>query len=159
MLRTLFVCALMTFGCGGSSKPTTSTTTSAPDRVLVLTDDKGLGAGGNDPVAYTTDKVEPGVAEHTSQHGGATYQFASADAKQKFDAEPARYAPRYGGYCAYAASQNRLSESDPTVFMNHEGQLLLFTNQDFLELFKKDPATHKQQADANWPGLVTKHGK
>ena len=83
----------------------------------------------------------------------------TADNKQKFDGEPARYVPRYGGYCAYAASQNRLSESDPQVYLNYEGQLLLFTNAEFLELFKKDPAKHKQLADANWPGLVAKHGK
>jgi len=158
MFRSVFVIALLC-ACGGSSRPTTTTTAPAADRILVFVDDQGVGLGGNDPVAYSTDKVEAGVAEHTSAHGGATYQFASAENKQKFDADQQRYAPAFGGYCAFAASQNRLSESDPEVYMNHEGQLLMFTNRDFLDQFKKDPAGLKKQADANWPGLVAKHGK
>lgn len=161
MLRTVLVLALAG-ACGGSSKPTTTTTTTtapAADRVLVLVDDQGVALGGNDAVAYASDQVEEGSAEHTSTHDGATYQFAGAERKAAFDAEVAKYLPAFGGYCAYAASQNRLSESDPTVFLNYEGQLLLFTNQDFLDQFQKDPAGNKRKADANWPGLVAKHGK
>ena len=156
MLRLLLIAVLVACG-GGGSKPTTTTT--AATKTLVLVDDQGVGLGGNDPIAYTTDKVEPGVADHTSQHGGAKYQFANAENKQKFDAEPAKFAPAYGGYCAYAASQNRVSESDPNVYMVHEGQLLMFTNADFLAEFKKDPAGLKKKADANWPALVAQHGK
>ncbi|HLL23568.1 MAG TPA: hypothetical protein VK427_15630 [Kofleriaceae bacterium] len=71
--------------CGGSSKPTT--TEPATAKVLVLVDDQGVGVGG----------------------------FASAENKQAFDGAHAKYTPAYGGYCAFAASQNRLSEADPTV--------------------------------------------
>jgi|MudIll2142460700_1097286.scaffolds.fasta_scaffold31319_2 YHS domain-containing protein len=156
MFRSVFVIALLC-ACGGSSKPTT--TPPAADRILVLVDEQGVALGGNDPVAYSTDKVEEGTAEHTSAHGGATYQFTSAENKQAFDANQQRFAPAFGGYCAYAASQNRLSESDPAVYLNFEGQLLMFTNQDFLDQFKKDPAGNKKKADTNWPGLVAKHGK
>jgi len=160
MFRSVFVIVLLC-ACGGSSKPTTTTTTQPPatDKVLVLVDDQGVGLAGNDPIAYSTDKIEEGTAEHTSAHGGATYQFTSADNKAKFDAAQAKYAPQFGGYCAFAASQNRLSEADPTVYMNLDGQLLMFTNKDFLDQFKKDPTGNKKKADANWPGLVQQHGK
>jgi YHS domain-containing protein len=156
MLRVFILSLLIACG-GGGSKPTTTPDTS--NKVLVLVDESGVGLGGNDPIAYTNNAVEPGVAEHTSKHGGATYQFANAENKAKFDAEAAKFAPGFGGYCAYAASQNRLSPSDPEAYMIYEGQLLMFTNAEFLELFKKDPAANKKAADANWPGLVAKHGK
>jgi YHS domain-containing protein len=155
MFRSVFVLALVC-ACGGSSKPTTVPTST---KVLVLVDDQGVGLGGNDPIAYTTNKVEEGSPDHTSAYGGATYQFTSPENKQAFDGDPKKHAPAFGGYCAFAASQNRLSESDPNVYMNYEGQLLMFTNQDFLEQFKKDPAGNKKKADANWPALVEKHGK
>lgn len=143
--------------------PTTDPETAPPPvaaKVLVLVDDKGVGLGGHDPVAYATaSKPVPGSATHTATHAGATYRFASAENKTKFESDAAKHAPRYGGYCAYAASQNRLSKSDPKVFLIHDGDLLVFTSRDFLARFQKDPAGHKQKADASWPGLVEKHGK
>ena len=159
MFRTVFVTVALLCACGGSSKPTTTTTAPATDKQLVLVDDQGVGLGGNDPIAYTTNAVTEGTADHKSAYGGATYQFATPENKATFDGAQAKYAPAFGGYCAFAASQNRLSESDPTVYLIHEGQLLMFTNADFLEQFKKDPAGNKKKADANWPGLVAKHGK
>lgn len=159
LLRLICVAALVACG-GGSSKPATTTTTpTASAKVLVHTDEAGVGLGGNDPVAYTMQQVQPGAPEHSSSHGGATYVFASAEHKQKFDAAPAQFAPAYGGFCAYAASQNRVSPSDPAVYLVHEGQLLMFTNEDFRTQFQQDPAGNKQKADANWPALVEKHGK
>ncbi|MBA3503944.1 MAG: YHS domain-containing protein [Myxococcota bacterium] len=159
MLRIALVAALLC-ACGGSSnKPTTTTTAPAGDKLLVLVDDQGVALGGNDPIAYTTNAVSVGTADHKSVHGGATYQFATPENKATFDGAQTKYAPAFGGYCAFAASQNRLSESDPAVYLIHEGQLLMFTNADFLEQFKKDAASNKQKADANWPGLVAQHGK
>ena len=160
-LSFAFLCALAV-ACGGS-RPADSTTTPPPaaaDRVLVNVDAQGVALGGHDPVAYAKDNAPTkGSAEHASSHGGATFHFASADNKTAFDAEPARHAPQYGGYCAYAASLGRLSPSDPTVFLVHDGQLLVFTSADFLGQFQKDAAGNKAKADQNWPDLVAKHGK
>ena len=164
MLRTaLFTVLVALAGCGGGSKTTTEPTTPAKaTKVLVNVDDKGVGLGGNDPVAYTTDRDRApvaGDAANASSFGGATYLFANADNKAAFDAEPQKSAPQYGGYCAFAASQNRLSESDPAVFTIHDGLLLVFTNEDFRAQFMKDPGGNKAKADQNWPGLVEQHGK
>lgn len=185
-MRTLLivVSSLWISACGGGAKPApieptpvepappepvaTPTEPAPPpadppapaEKLLVQVDAQGVGLGGHDPIAYAKDKKPvAGAADKTAAHGGATYRFATADNKAAFEAEPARHAPAYGGYCAYAASQNRLSQSDPKVFTIHGGQLLMFTNRDFLARFQKDPADHKAKADANWPGLVEKHGK
>jgi YHS domain-containing protein len=160
MLRFCLVVALGTAACGGSKAAAPSAPTAPASKVLVLVDAEGVGLGGHDPVAYATDNAAiAGTAEQSSQHGGAMYRFASAEHKAAFDAEPAKHAPRYGGYCAFAASQNRLSQSDPKVFQIVDGQLLVFTNESFKEQFNKDVAGNKAKADANWPGLVAKHGK
>jgi YHS domain-containing protein len=161
MLRFCLVVALGAAACGGS-KPTTSTTapTAPAAKRLILVDDQGVGLGGHDPVAYGSDNAAvAGTAEQTSQHDGATYRFASAEHKATFDAAPAKHAPQYGGYCAFAASMNRLSQSDPKVFQIVDGQLLVFTNEGFKEKFNQDVAGNKAKADANWPGLVEQHGK
>jgi YHS domain-containing protein len=161
MLRLILGVALAAAACGGG-KPAASTPTPTTPvaKRLILVDDQGVGLSGHDPVAYASDNAAvAGTADHASQHDGATYRFASAEHKATFDAAPAKHAPQYGGYCAYAASMNRLSESDPKVFQIIDGQLLVFTNADFKQQFNKDVAGNKAKADANWPGLVDKHGK
>jgi YHS domain-containing protein len=157
-LRLLLVLAIIT-GCGGSSAPVRPSVPEAP-RVLVNTDAEGVALSGHDPVAYVTDGAPVlGSTEHSSRHDGAVYRFASAEHATTFASARERHAPRYGGYCAFAASQNRLSPSDPQVFLVHDGKLLMFTNRDFLDQFQKDPAGNLRKADEHWPGLVAQHGK
>ncbi len=153
--------ALVLASCGGSTTPTKPVEPSAPatEKILVLVDDQGVGLGGHDPVSYTKGEPVAGSADQSASHGGATYLFASAEDKTAFEDDKAKFAPAFGGYCAFAAAQNRLSTSDPKVFHLHEGQLLVFTNEDFKTRFMEDPAGNKAKADANWPGLVAKHGK
>ncbi len=160
--RAAFVLTTTLIGCGGGSPPATTTTTTAPaaDKVLVNVDEAGVALHGNDAVAYVVDNAPvKGTSEHASSHGGATYWFASAEHKATFDADPAKYAPRFGGYCAYAAAQNRISNTQPDQFKVQDGYLLLFTNAEFHTLFDKDPAANLVAADKNWPGLVAKHGR
>ncbi len=161
--RFLFV-VLLGAACGGGSQTSTTTTpvgggggASAPTKILVNVDDAGVGLGGHDPIAYrSAHKAVMGSPEHAAQHDGATYRFASSENRAAFTAE---YAPAFGGYCAYAASQGRLSPSDPLVFEIYDGHLLVFTNAEFKELFDQDPAGNKAKADAAWPSLVATHGK
>jgi hypothetical protein len=127
-------------------------------RVLVNVNAEGVALGGYDPMGYRTfDKPVTGLPEHTAKHGGATYHFSSADQLASFSGDD--HAPRYGGYCAYAASQGRLSESNPAVFEIFDGRLLVFTSPEFRDLFDQDRAGNVAKADAAWPELVRKHGK
>lgn len=153
--------AIVLAACGGasSSQAPAGPSTQGTAKVLVALDERGVGLRGLDPVSYAGGEPAEGSEQHAASHGGATYWFASADARTAFEAAPAKHAPQFGGYCAFAAAQNRLQAADPRAFMIFEGQLLVFTNADFKAQFEADPAGNKRKADANWPGLVAKHGK
>jgi len=131
-----------------------------PSRVLVNVDKSGLAIQGRDPVAYFTDnKAVPGDPGIPSVHNGATYRFTSAEHKAMFDADPAKYEPQFGGYCAYGTSKNKLVEITPEAFNIVDGRLLLQYDQGVREKFNKDVGGNLHKADANWPGLVQKNGK
>ena len=95
----------------------------APDhKVLVLKNKDGAAILGYDAVAYFTDnKPAKGNPKFQSEYEGAKYYFASAEHKALFDANPAKYAPAYGGYCGYAASIDRLSPISPEWFQIIDG--------------------------------------
>jgi len=128
-------------------------------KTLVLKNKEGAAILGYDPVAYFTDRQPAkGNAKFRSSHEGATYHFANAEHKAQFDANPAKYAPAYGGYCGYAASINRLSPISPDWWQLVDGRLVLQHNKKAFDLFNKDLASNTTKADANWPGLVAKNG-
>jgi YHS domain-containing protein len=134
--------------------------TASQQKILVNRDKDGLALQGYDPVAYFTDnKPLKGDAKYRTTHGGATYQFASAEHKTMFDADPARYEPAFGGYCGYAASINKVSPISVEYFQVLDGRLVLQHNQRAWDAWNKDVPGNLKKADANWPGLVAKNGK
>ncbi len=132
---------------------------SANEKVLVNVNDQGVAIEGYDPVAYFTDqKAVKGNPEIRAAHGGAIYWFASTEHKALFEANPAKYKPEFGGWCAYAASIDALSPVDPNFWEIKEGRLLLQHNQRAWDLWHKDPDNNLVKADQNWPGLVERNG-
>jgi YHS domain-containing protein len=122
-------------------------------------DSDGVILMGYDPVAYFTDaKPVKGSNQHMSVHHGAIYHFASAEHKAMFDANPAKYEPQFGGWCAYAASINKISPIGPEWWEIVDGRLILQHNQRAWDLWHKDPVNGLVNADKNWPGLVEQHG-
>src|SRR5689334_20498058 len=102
-----------------------------PDhKVLVLQNKHRAAIPGYDAVAYFTDnKAIKGDPKFQSEYEGAKYYFASAEHKMLFSANPAKYAPAYGGYCGYAASIDRLSPISPEWFQILDGKLVLQHNK------------------------------
>jgi YHS domain-containing protein len=101
---------------------------------------KGVAVGGYDPVAYFTDgKPVAGTTEFTLEHGGAVWRFASAANRDAFKADPAKYAPQYGGYCAWAVSQ---------LYLNYNKAVKLG--------WELAPATNIKKADGHWPTVLDK---
>lgn len=130
-----------------------------PER-YVNVDRSGLALQGYDPVAYFTDgKPVEGDASIVASYQGATYRFASADHKAMFERDPAKYAPQFGGFCAYAVSINKTASIDPNYWEIVNGRLLLQHNKKAWNLWHKDPSGNLVKADANWPGLAAKNAK
>lgn len=120
----------------------------------------GAAVKGYDPVAYFTDnKAVEGSSDFKSELNGATYYFASIEHKDLFDADPAKYLPQFGGYCAYGVSINKAVNIDPTAFQVIDGKLYLQYSKDILAKFNQDQAGNLQKAQSNWPALVESQGK
>lgn len=128
-------------------------------KVLVLRNKDGVALLGYDPVAYFTEnRPRKGTPKFQVEYEGAKYHFATAEHQRLFAADPARYAPAYGGYCGYAASIDRLSPISPEWFQIIDGRLILRHNQKATEKFNRDQKGNIQKADQNWPGLVVRNG-
>lgn len=116
-----------------------------------------LAVGGYDAVAYFREnRPVKGKAEFSMQYKGATWQFASADNLNAFKANPTAYAPQYGGYCAWAVSQNYTASGDPLVWKIVNGRLFLNYDQSVQTTWEKDIPGHIASADKNWPGVLGK---
>lgn len=117
--------------------------------------DGGAAIRGTDPVAYfTQSKAVAGDPAITSTHGDAVWRFASAAHKAMFDADPEKYAPKYGGYCAYAVSKGATAPTDPDAWTIHDGRLYLNYSVNVREIWKQDMDGNIRKADANWPGVL-----
>jgi YHS domain-containing protein len=119
--------------------------------------DNGLALRGYDPVAYfTVAKPTPGVAEFKATHDGATYQFASAANRDAFLKEPAKFAPQYGGFCAYAAALNKKFDADPNVWKIVDNKLYVNFNADVGAKWNADVPGFIQKANVNWTSIKDK---
>lgn len=117
-----------------------------------LTD--GLAIKGHDPVAYfTQDAAVLGSSDYTTEYKGATYRFASAENLNAFNANPAKYAPKYGGYCAYAVSKGALAPVDPEAFSVVDDRLYLNFSKRVRQTWSEDIPGNIKAADENWPKL------
>ncbi len=110
---------------------------------------------GYDPVAYHVEGAPvKGVAEFRSSYSDETWYFASADNKARFDADPVRYAPAYGGYCAYAMSRNLVVSTDPNAWHIEKDTLYLNYSLGVRKTWLKDVPGHIERADANWDNKI-----
>lgn len=115
---------------------------------------------GFDPVAFFTDsRPVNGSGSLTATYQGATYFFATAEHRKMFEQNPGKYAPQYGGFCAYGASLGALFPVDISTWQVRNGKLYLNLNPDVLKTFNADFDGYVAKADRNWPGLVAKNGK
>jgi len=146
--RRLFLC-LATFLVSGAALVFAQTKVDPIDH-----DKNGVAIRGYDPVAYFTDsKPTKGDPKFTQSWGGATWQFASAAHRDLFAQSPEKYAPQYGGYCAYAVSEGHTAEIDPNAWKVVDGKLYLNYSQDVREKWLKEQAPRIVKADQNWPAL------
>lgn len=113
-----------------------------------------LAIHGYDPVAYFTEgKPVEGKAEFSHSYEGAEWRFATAANRDAFAADPARYAPQYGGYCAWAVSEGYTASTDPDAWRIEGGKLYLNYSLSVQEQWEEDIPGNIAKADTNWPDL------
>jgi len=117
----------------------------------------GVAIEGYDPVAYFTEgKPVEGRKSFAFEWKGATWRFASAEHRDLFAADPEKYAPQYGGWCAYAVAHNDTPGIDPEAWTIHDGKLYLNYDSEIQAKWLAERDAFIAQADANWPNLVDK---
>jgi len=127
---------------------------------LLNLNDQGVILDGYDAVAFFTDnKPVKGDAQFQYTYEGAIYYFASAEHAATFKANPEKYKPQFGGYCAYAVSLGRVAPIDVNTFSIVDGRLVIQHNQRAVNGWNKDVAGNLQLADKYWPLVVKNNGK
>jgi YHS domain-containing protein len=115
----------------------------------------GIGLKGYDPVSYFMDgKAAKGNPEINAFDGQLTWHFASEEHKAAFEANPERFQPQFGGYCAWGVANGKLFDVDPeNGWTIVDDKLYVNFNADINGLFAAEPATFITKAEANWPTL------
>lgn len=113
-----------------------------------------LGLHGVDPVAFIDigNRVE-GQATFTYVHDQVAYYFASEENMDKFEANPARYAPQNGGLCTYGVSVGKKFDGDPQYASVVDGKLYVFLNEEIFRAYQKDQSGTISNASEKWTAI------
>ncbi|ROU00223.1 YHS domain-containing (seleno)protein [Histidinibacterium lentulum] len=114
----------------------------------------GRAIHGVDPVAYFDlgGPVEGGTESLVWR--GAEWAFAGAGNRATFEADPERWAPAFGGYCAWAASRGYLAPTVPDAWTVHEGRLYLNASLRIRDRWLGEIDANIARGEANWPGIL-----
>jgi YHS domain-containing protein len=127
----------------------------AADKPAIYSASGKLAVKGADVVAYFTERrAVIGKAEHSTTWHGATWRFSSAENLAKFKANPEKYAPQYGGYCAYAVSEGYTAKIEPEAWSIVNGKLYLNYSLGVRSLWDKNKKERIRKADTNWPDVL-----
>ncbi|HSR66938.1 MAG TPA: YHS domain-containing (seleno)protein [Acidobacteriota bacterium] len=112
---------------------------------------------GYDAVAYHSQaKAVRGSGDHIAEYQGETYLFASEDNKKAFERNPSKYAPAFGGFCAYGVSVGKKFVGDPEVWRIVNGTLYLNLNRQIQSTWKQDIPGNISKAEKNWTEIKDK---
>ncbi len=145
-VKTLFVAAMAVFAAAVSTPAFAKDYTHSTP-----------GISGYDLVAYFTDgKPMRGSGYQVSVFEGVTYAFASEEHKEMFEANPEKYVPAYGGYCAYGVAVGKKFVTDPEVWRIVDGTLYLNLDRGIQRTWEKDVPGYIKKADVNWSEIKDK---
>lgn len=118
---------------------------------------RGVAIKGYDPVAYFTKGAPTrGSKQFSLKHAGAEWRFSSAQNKAAFAANPARYKPAYGGYCAYGVAQGYLVKFEPHAWSIKRGRLYLNYSRSVQRTWSRKPGSYIAKANKKWPRLIAR---
>jgi YHS domain-containing protein len=146
--------AILTFAVGALFAVAPAHADQAPVHTGFLSN---VAVGGYDPVAYFTDgRPVRGTTQHRTTHQGYEYRFASAEHLAAFRANPSRYLPQYGGYCAWAVAQGYTAAGNPQYWRIVDDRLYLNYNGEIQQRWLRDIPGFIRSANANWPGVLSR---
>lgn len=115
----------------------------------------GYAIHGYDPVAYFTNaKAVDGKDAHMLRWMGVDWRFSNAQNLSEFEADPWAYAPKYGGYCAFAMSKGAIATSVPEAWTIHKGALYLNFSTGVRSIWRKDIPGNIEAANGYWPEIL-----
>ena len=115
------------------------------------------GLSGYDPVSYFTEGTpQRGSGYHVADYQGVTYAFTSKEHKEMFQSNPEKYAPAYGGWCAYGVAVGKKFVADPEVWKIVKGKLYVNLDRDIQSKWNEDIPGHIKTADGNWTEIRDK---
>jgi YHS domain-containing protein len=115
----------------------------------------GAAIRGYDPVAYFTEgKPVKGSPDYKAEYKGSTFHFGSKANRDAFAADPAKYAPQYGGFCAFGTAGGYKAATDPSAFTVVGNKLYLNYNQDVRKKWSSDIPGYVATADRKWPDVT-----
>jgi YHS domain-containing protein len=113
-----------------------------------------IAVGGWDAVSFHDSEGVEGSKRYSTTHDGAEFRFASAENLARFEADPDRYAPAYGGYCAWAIAEGKLAPGNPRNANVVDGVLYLNFNDAIEEKWLADVPGFIERADQQWPEVL-----
>ena len=117
----------------------------------------GKAIRGYDPVAYFSEgKPVKGDEKLVYNWNNANWYFSSQQNLDLFKANPEKYAPQYGGYCAYGLSEGHKAPTDADAWTIEDGKLYLNYNTDVRKMWSKEKKERIEKADKNWPTVKDK---
>lgn len=117
-------------------------------------DKNDLAISGYDPVAYFTEsKAVKGEHKFSAVHNNAIYLFSSIKHRDQFNASPDKYAPQYGGYCAFGVTKHRKFGADPQAWRVVDGKLYLNLNKKVQKIWLEDVPGNIESAEEVWPEI------
>jgi YHS domain-containing protein len=126
----------------------------AAGRADPVNKDGNVAIKGYDPVAYFTQSAAvKGSPQFTQAWMGATWQFSSAANRDEFARNPEKYAPQYGGYCAYGVSKGHAVSIDPEAWKVVDGKLYLNYSKDVQKTWSGNIPDNIERANRKWPDL------
>jgi len=118
-----------------------------------------VGVQGYDLVSYHQGDGSPqkGDGNNLAYHDGVTYLFANAKNQKAFEANPTKYLPAYGGYCAFGVTKSKKFIGDPLAYKVVDGALYLNLSKKVQKIWVKDIPGNISTADTIWPDIANEH--
>ena len=120
----------------------------------------GVALRGYDPVSYfTAGKAQKGTSAHSFTYKGSKFYFASAANQKAFEKDPEKYAPQFGGFCAFGTANGVKVSTQPEAFAVIDGKLYLNHDPKIHAKWKEDPTGNIAKAEKNWPDVSKQEQK